>query len=170
MLSAGSPVTCPSLRLGGRSLLVATLGVPRSMGEFASLQGRAWLGRLERCCRVSEKDFLRASRARQLIVTRMGRDRHGLGEAKRNRATVLAQSGDALQCCQLCVDLITPCTGDVPAFGLGMPPGLTFQHSDRRLSGAASIGHHIRILPDDRSSIHVEPSDVSMVSFAMSSA
>ena len=121
-------------------LLVATLCVPRSMRESALLQGRAWLDRLERCCRVSEKDFLRASRARQLIVTRMGRDRHGLGEAKRNRAMVLAQPGDALQCCQLFVDFVTLCTGNVPAFGLGMPTGLTFPHTDRQLSGAASIG------------------------------
>src|SRR3546814_10797809 len=49
----------------------------------------------ERRCRFSEEDFLRAARARQFIVTRMGRDPKGLGGAKRNRATVPAQPGDA---------------------------------------------------------------------------
>ena len=54
----------------------------RSMEEFAGLQRRPARGRLKKRLPLFEKGFPARVRARQLIVTRMGRDPEGLGGAR----------------------------------------------------------------------------------------
>ena len=82
VLSAGSPVTSPSVRMV-LACLVSALCPPSDPWESspACRDGLAGADGIDSAA-FRKKDFLTRVRARQVIVTRMGRDPEGLGGAQ----------------------------------------------------------------------------------------